>query len=157
MLWHLIFMISTIIGSSFGMFCLISSETFKSKGFLLLGVGIFIFSLIYILIYSLVTLIPNVAILSRRFHDRSMTMTLPIIFYVFTVIVTGFNYMPNIDNSAVSIFMGIICLIYWIGSILILVLTCLDSKTESNKYGPSPKYNRNETNFHGDNANPVDK
>ena len=62
------------------MFCLISSETFKSKGFLLLGVGIFIFSLIYILIYSLVTLIPNVAILSRRFHDRSMTMTLPIIF-----------------------------------------------------------------------------
>ena len=53
--------------------------------------------------------------------------------------------------------MGIICLIYWIGSILILVLTCLDSKTESNKYGPSPKYNCNETNFHGDNANPVDK
>lgn len=80
MLWHLIFMIPTIIGYSFGMFCLISSETFKSKGFLLLGVGIFIFSLIYILIYSLVTLIPNVAILSRRFHDRSMTMTLPIIF-----------------------------------------------------------------------------
>ena len=157
MLWHLIFMIPTIIGYSFGMFCLISSETFKSKGFLLLGVGIFIFSLIYILIYSLVTLIPNVAILSRRFHDRSMTMTLPIIFYVFTVIVTGFNYMPNIDNSAVSIFMRIICLIYLIGSILILVLTCLDSKTESNKYGPSPKYNSNETNFHGDNANPVDK
>ena len=141
MLWHLIFMIPTIIGYSFGMFCLISSETFKSKGFLLLGVGIFIFSLIYILIYSLVTLIPNVAI----------------IFYVFTVIVSGFNYLPNIDNSAVLIFMGIICLIYWIGSILILVLTCLDSKTESNKYGPSPKYNRNETNFHGDNANPVDK
>ena len=86
-----------------------------------------------------------------------MTMTLPIIFYVFTIIVSAFNYILNIDNSAVLIFMGIICLIYWIGSILILVLTCLDSKTESNKYGPSPKYNCNETNFHGDNANPVDK
>ena len=66
-----------------------------------------------------------------------MTMTLPIIFMFFTVIVSGFNYLPNIDNSAVLIFIGIICLIYWIGSILILVLTCLDSKTESNKYGPS--------------------
>ena len=132
-------MIPAIIGYAFGFICLISSETFKSEGFILLGVGILIFSLIYIFIYSLVTLIPNVAILSRRFHDRSMTMTLPIIFYVFTIIVSGFNYILNIDNSAVLIFMGIICLIYWIGSILILVLTCLDSKTESNKYGPSPK------------------
>ena len=157
MLWHLIFMIPTIIGYSFGIFCLILSEIFKSYGFVVLGVVILIFSVIYTLIYSLVTLIPNVAILSRRFHDRSMTMTLPIIFYVFTVILSAFNYIPDIDNSPVLIFMGIICLIYWIGSILILVLTCLDSKTESNKYGPSPKYNSNETNFHGDNANPVDK
>ena len=73
------FMIPTIIGYSFGMFCLISSETFKVR-ISLVGGRNFIFSLIYILIYSLVTLIPNVAILSRRFHDRSMTMTLPIIF-----------------------------------------------------------------------------
>ena len=80
MLWHLIFMIPAIIGYAFGFIFLISSETFKSEGFILLGVGILIFSLIYIFIYSLVTLIPNVAILSRRFHDRSMTMTLPIIF-----------------------------------------------------------------------------
>ena len=73
-------MIPAIIGYAFGFIFLISSEIFKSEGFILLGVGILIFSLIYIFIYSLVTLIPNVAILSRRFHDRSMTMTLPIIF-----------------------------------------------------------------------------
>ena len=65
-----------------------------------------------------------------------MTMTLPIIF-MFSLSLYLLLIILNIDNSAVLIFMGIICLIYWIGSILILVLTCLDSKTESNKYGPS--------------------
>lgn len=157
MLWYLIFMIFIIIGYFFGMFCLILSEIFKSKGFFLLGVGIFIFFLIYILIYSLVILIFNVVILLRRFYDCLMMMIFLIIFYVFIVIVLGFNYLLNIDNLVVLIFMGIICLIYWIGLILILVLICLDSKIEFNKYGLSLKYNCNEINFYGDNVNLVDK
>jgi len=65
-------------------------------------------------IYSLVVLIPGLAVLVRRLHD--------------------------VGKSG---WMALLCLIPLIGTIWILVLTVRDSIPGDNEYGPNPKGNSN--------------
>lgn len=62
-------------------------------------------------IYSLVVLIPGLAVLVRRLHDTGR-----------------------------SGWWILICLIPLIGSIILLVFLCQDSQKEANNWGESPKY-----------------
>lgn len=66
---------------------------------------------IYI-IWALIVLLPSLGLFFRRMHD--------------------------INKSGWNILWGIIPII---GSIILLVFCCLDSKPGENKYGVSPKYN----------------
>ena len=106
------------------------------------------------------TIIPNLAILARRFHDTSRSMLIPMIAFVIGVLLNVFNIVINasglIDNVGVLITYYIIALICLVFGVYNIVVSCLDSKKESNKYGPSPKYEVNEP-VNEPNYNPVDK
>ena len=69
--------------------------------------------LVYVLVglYCLVVLLPGLAVTVRRLHDTGRS---------------GWWYL--------------ICLVPYVGSLVLLVFTCLDSKPEENRWGPSPKY-----------------
>lgn len=45
----------------------------------------------------------------------------------------------------------------WVFSIYVLVMTCLNSKKETNKYGPSLKFTDFNHSLDGENHNPLDK
>lgn len=65
---------------------------------------------VLIVIYSLAVIVPLLAMEIRRLHD--------------------------IGKSGWYLLLG---LIPWVGSIIILVFTCMDSQPGPNKYGPNPK------------------
>ncbi|WP_251352986.1 DUF805 domain-containing protein, partial [Staphylococcus aureus] len=50
------------------------------------GVMIFILTVIYMFAYFLATIIPNLALSVRRFHDISRTMVLPIIMFAYGIV-----------------------------------------------------------------------
>ncbi|MCS4486078.1 DUF805 domain-containing protein [Staphylococcus americanisciuri] len=125
-------------------------------------VGPFIAIILWILIglYGLATVIPNLALLVRRFHDRNMTMFLPVFSFVLSFIYNivyfigiwqsgelmstdQFNETAPVFNDASSgwlIASGILGIVILIIQIIIFIITLLDSKEMANKYGPSPKY-----------------
>ncbi|MCO4340370.1 DUF805 domain-containing protein [Staphylococcus agnetis] len=105
------------------------------------------------LLYLTVTFIPNLALTTRRLHDNGFSMLAPIINIV-AWIVSFLSFMyaiftifdpyasdtgHSIENSA--FFWSFIMLIVALGlHIFVLVISIMDSKKGSNKYGPSPKY-----------------
>ncbi|MED4402480.1 DUF805 domain-containing protein [Metabacillus fastidiosus] len=70
----------------------------------------FFFSLLNFL-YALAILLPSLAVAVRRLHDTGRS---------------GWWFLIN--------------LIPIIGAIVFLIFTCLDSESNSNKYGPNPKH-----------------
>lgn len=144
-LWHIIvcipgilLLVGGIIGTIMG---LIDNNASTS------GVSIFclIVGWIYLALYGLATIIPNYALLIRRFHDTGRTMVVPIILFGFSIVI---NVVPSIisaqlsDNNSLigSIVVLIFYLAYLVLTVYQIVITCLDSQRNSNKYGLSPKY-----------------
>ena len=89
-------------------------------------------------------IIPNFAVMARRLHDigRSSLYMLLVLIPLFSGMI--FFYLQwKLQDSEFSLFLLIIMLIvkflYFIGRMIILVLTLLDSKPTTNKWGPCPK------------------
>ncbi|WP_420854002.1 DUF805 domain-containing protein [Staphylococcus ratti] len=129
-------------------------------GFILL-VASPIFGLLVMLVYvlfAIACLIPNLALSVRRFHDRGLSMLVPIISFIVGIIFGIVNIFTErttqfeAGNSTVTSFdgfipwqYGLILFVICLGfQIFQFVIYLLDSKQETNKYGPSPKY------IHGD-------
>ncbi|BAS45347.1 hypothetical protein SSCHL_0567 [Staphylococcus schleiferi] len=130
--------------------------------FFIPGVGpiLGVILIIVILLYALATIIPNLALQVRRFHDVGFSMWIPMISFIVSIIynvisglspdedisegningvdtkVTGnlnFDFIPDWLGYTVlslTIILNIVC----------LIIALLDSKEQVNKYGPSPKY-----------------
>lgn len=135
--------------------------------FLIPGVGAVIGAagfIVILAIYPLAIVIPNYALLTRRFHDRGLSMFIPIVSFVLSLVLSLSNVISesrtlyeNPDaNYKVSEQMGLLSFLpVWlqvlIGLLSILltlisfVVSLLNSKKETNKYGPSPKYVDNPT------------
>lgn len=69
---------------------------------------------IFTVLFYIYSIIPGIAIAVRRLHDRDLT---------------GWLYLLNITP--------------YIGGLILFILMCLDSRRETNKHGPSPKYGSN--------------
>ncbi|RIN32108.1 DUF805 domain-containing protein, partial [Staphylococcus succinus] len=77
-LWHLIFIVPGLILLLIGLMTMITGISTYNSTTAMVGLILLFISWIYIAIYSLATLIPNWAMLIRRFHDTGRTMTLPL-------------------------------------------------------------------------------
>ncbi|SUK08226.1 membrane protein [Staphylococcus agnetis] len=116
---------------------------------------------IIIILYSLATIIPNLSLTVRRFHDNGFSMVIPIInvvislLYYFSYMFTQRTDVYQVQNSTITshsgflpVFISLILVVIAMGlQIFILVISCLDSKEEANKYGPSPKYVQYESSY----------
>lgn len=69
---------------------------------------------IFTALFYLYSIMPSIAIAIRRLHDRDLS---------------GWLYLLNLTP--------------YIGGIILFVFMCLDSRRETNKHGPSPKYGGN--------------
>lgn len=111
------------------------------------------------LIYPLATLIPNFSLLTRRFHDRGFSMLVPLISFILSIlmsissVVTQTQTIMENPESNVTVYettglfgflptwlVVIVGLISLALTIFSFIITLLNSKKETNKYGPSPKY-----------------
>nr|WP_245649155.1 DUF805 domain-containing protein [Sphingomonas mali] len=114
-----------------------SSSSFSSGGV----TGFSTFSSIGILglLWSLATLVPNIAVAMRRLHDTDRTgwwLLLPVIPYVIgLVIMLGAAAGQNLGLIAVG---GIFSLIGLVGAIVLLVFYCLPGTPGPNRFGPDP-------------------
>ncbi|WP_114602780.1 DUF805 domain-containing protein [Staphylococcus sp. EZ-P03] len=142
-LWILILYIPAIVLGFFAFIFIITGAIGDSGGIALAG---FIFLIIALILYiglALALFIPSYALLTRRFHDTGRTMVIPIIFFVMSIIINFINYFDSSsaqpsDFTAGSIFYLIFTVIYLGISIYVLVIACLPSKEQDNKYGRSP-------------------
>ncbi|WP_105988923.1 DUF805 domain-containing protein [Staphylococcus agnetis] len=112
-----------------------------------------------IILYYIVTFLPNLALTARRFHDYGFSMLVPIINII--VCILGYLNLIIVVSSMVGLIasssstFGVIALnfliLFIIASfglqIFILVISVMDSKEEANKYGPSPKYVQYEASY----------
>lgn len=156
-LWHIIVCIPGIlllVGGVIGLIMgLIDNNTNASS----VSVLCLIIGWIYLAVYGLATLIPNYALLIRRFHDTGRTMVIPIILFVFSIVI---NVVPPIINGQLSdnnnLTGSIVALILYLVLIVLniyqIVVCCLDSQRQRNKYGVSPKYKDAEVNNHGESS-----
>lgn len=115
-----------------------SSSTYYSSGG---AAGFSTFSSIGILgaLWSLATLIPNIAVAMRRLHDTDRTgwwLLLPVIPYIIGLaIMLSAAATQNLGMIAIG---GIFTLIALIGAIVLLVFYCLPGTTGPNRFGPDP-------------------
>lgn len=114
-----------------------SSSSFSSGG----AAGFSMFSSIGILgsLWSLATLVPNIAVSVRRLHDINRTgwwLVLPVIPYVIgLVVMLGAAAGQSFGLIAIG---GIFTLIGLVGAIVLLVFYCLPGTPGSNRFGPDP-------------------
>lgn len=114
-----------------------SSSSFSSGG----SAGFSTFTSIGILglLWSLATLVPNIAVAMRRLHDTDRTgwwLLLPVIPYVIgLVIMLGAAASRNLGLIAIG---GIFSLIGLVGAIVLLVFYCLPGTPGPNRFGPDP-------------------
>ena len=114
-----------------------SSTSFSSGGVS----GFSMFSSIGILglLWSLATLVPNIAVAMRRLHDTDRTgwwLLLPVIPYVIgLVIMLAAAAGQNLGLIAIG---GIFSLIGLVGAIVLLVFYCLPGTPGPNRFGPDP-------------------
>lgn len=147
MLWHLIFILPAFFVFFMGAVFVGIGDEIDAKVLSMFGVMILILTVIYMLLYSLATFIPNLALSVRRFHDISRTMVLPIIMCAFSIVFSivvqfiesyydnDFMFMP----IGIVILLVLLYLIYFGLTVTMIVFLCFDSKP-ANKYGESPKY-----------------
>lgn len=144
-LWHLIFMVPAIALYFFALIFVAIGGGSNSDGALAFGLILMFLGLGYSVIYSLATLVPNWAIMIRRFHDTGRTMLIPLIYLGVFVVTYPITIAINIrdehyTNPVNVVLMTLICLIYLVFGIFMIVIACLDSERKTNKYGPSHKY-----------------
>lgn len=115
-----------------------SSSTYYASGG---AAGFSTFSSMGILgiIWSLATLVPNIAVAVRRLHDTNRTgwwLLLPVIPYVIGLfIMLGAAAGQNLGMVAIG---GIFTLIGLICAIVLLVFYCLPGTPGPNRFGPDP-------------------
>ena len=118
---------------------------FQSEGLSILSVVMLVITIIYMILYAIITFIPNLAMTVRRFHDTDRTMFIPILSVVLGVIsfivqlIWNIND-PNGENGWALLFILLFSLVQFAVSIYQIVITCLNSKFNKNKYGESPKF-----------------
>ncbi|EKU49026.1 DUF805 domain-containing protein [Staphylococcus massiliensis] len=112
-------------------------------------------------LFTLGSFIPNLALLVRRFHDVGFPTWVPIGLFIFNFlvgvgtnvvqVVIEKNYTPENFPIGLAIFMMVFGLLSFVLSIFSLVVTILDSKKGTNKYGPNPKaINHYDNRYDGD-------
>nr|WP_242439286.1 DUF805 domain-containing protein [Staphylococcus delphini] len=148
MLWHLIIMIPALFLGVVLMFIPILGWIVAVILFLAIG------------LYGLATIIPNLALTVRRFHDVGFSMLIPILSFIVGIIyniASAFTqketlYQDTSTGTVVSFISGFAFLPNWIAytlmaisiilSLVTFIVCLLDSKEQDNQYGPSPKYVR---------------
>lgn len=148
MLWHLIIMIPALFLGVVLMFIPI------------LGWIVAVILFIAIGLYSLATIIPNLALTVRRFHDVGFSMLIPILSFIVGIIyniASAFTQKETLfedeaTSTNVSVVNEFAFLPNWIAytlmaisiilSLVTFIVCLLDSKEQDNQYGPSPKYGR---------------
>lgn len=156
MLWHVIIMIPALFLGVVLMFIPI------------LGWIVAVILFIAIGLYSLATIIPNLALTVRRFHDVGFSMLIPILSFIVGIIyniASAFTqketlYQDTATGTDVSFISEFAFLPNWIAytlmaisiilSLVTFIVCLLDSKEQDNQYGPSPKYGRQ---YVGDDGN----
>ncbi|PCF37672.1 DUF805 domain-containing protein [Staphylococcus delphini] len=148
MLWHVIIMIPALFLAVVLMFIPI------------LGWIVAVILFIAIGLYSLATIIPNLALTVRRFHDVGFSMLIPILSFIVGIIyniASAFTQKETLfedeaTSTNVSVVSEFAFLPNWIAytlmaisiilSLVTFIVCLLDSKEQDNQYGPSPKYGR---------------
>ncbi|WP_420894385.1 DUF805 domain-containing protein [Staphylococcus delphini] len=148
MLWHVIIMIPALFLGVVLMFIPI------------LGWIVAVILFIAIGLYSLATIIPNLALTVRRFHDVGFSMLIPILSFIVGIIyniASAFTQKETLfedeaTSTNVSVVSEFAFLPNWIAytlmaisiilSLVTFIVCLLDSKEQDNQYGPSPKYGR---------------
>ncbi|WP_421668637.1 DUF805 domain-containing protein [Staphylococcus delphini] len=146
MLWHVIIMIPALFLGVVLMFIPI------------LGWIVAVILFIAIGLYSLATIIPNLALTVRRFHDVGFSMLIPILSFIVGIIyniASAFTQKETLfedeaTSTNVSVVSEFAFLPNWIAytlmaisiilSLVTFIVCLLDSKEQDNQYGPSPKY-----------------
>ncbi|PHK50307.1 DUF805 domain-containing protein [Staphylococcus edaphicus] len=144
-LWHLIFLLPSLILAVAGLITLGTGAASYSDAAMGTGIIVMFLGWIYSIIYGLATIVPNWAILIRRFHDTGRTMLIPLI--NLGVIVVSYPILiaisvrdPDYTNPINIVLVVIIYLAYLAINIYMIVICCLDSERKTNKYGSSHKY-----------------
>nr|WP_242449755.1 DUF805 domain-containing protein [Staphylococcus delphini] len=148
MLWHLIIMIPALFLGAVLMFIPILGWIVAVILFLAIG------------LYALATIIPNLALTVRRFHDVGFSMLIPILSFIVGIIyniASAFTqketlYQDTSTGTDISFISEFAFLPNWIAytlmaisiilSLVTFIVCLLDSKEQDNQYGPSPKYGR---------------
>ena len=131
-LWNLIFVIPGLIGLFIGfMFAMIGSAS-HDEAALTIGGSLLILGYLYCIIFALATLIPNLAILVRRFHDLSFSMWLPISGVIVFIVNVTANIISLMTNGQTMV-LFYSYYIYYLQSngyiqLFFLVMVCLNGK-----------------------------
>lgn len=148
MLWHVIIMIPALFLGVVLMFIPV------------LGWIVAVILFIAIGLYSLATIIPNLALTVRRFHDVGFSMLIPILSFIVGIIyniASAFTQKETLfedeaTSTNVSVVNEFAFLPNWVAftlmaisiilSLVTFIVCLLDSKEQDNQYAPSPKYGR---------------
>jgi len=93
-------------------------------------------------IYLLVTLLPILAVATRRLHDIGKSgwwTVLPILLLTILPFVMEITVQSEISAGIVGAGLTIFIILCFVYGILMLVWTCTDSQDAENKYGKNPK------------------
>lgn len=100
-------------------------------------------------VFSIVNLVPSFTVTVRRFHDLDMTMKIPVILFVFSILADINDLIPSINinltfNNVINIILAVIFIVivaaFFILGIFTLIVCCTRGNEQSNKYGINPKY-----------------
>lgn len=149
-LWNFIFSLPAIVLIAIGYMFLIagfiSDPEDPEVAPVAIGLIILFVAGIYGLIYFFATVVANLSLMVRRFHDTGRGTALPIILYIIAWVMSFFIQIYSSYFVQEEVGLGTLIVIF-IGSIIILaiaiytiVIACLDSKRGRNPYGESKKY-----------------
>lgn len=157
-IWHLIFMIPSIVIGAISIIVFFTGLATENEVIAMIGLVLFFLMLGFGLLYSIATLIPNIALQVRRFHDTNRSMFIPILATVLGITyylnISVINFMdPNLEHVLSWVIMILWYLTIVVIAIYQLIICCFDSDPQKNKYGAAPKnsningasiYNKNE-------------
>jgi|SRR5699024_627184 len=97
-------------------------------------------------IFTVATYIASFSVIVRRFHDVGITVLVPIVFYVFGIILTiANNYMLEINTGSFLYTLFIIIgVVYIVICVVTLAICCTNGVKNENKYGKNPKQRNSE-------------
>lgn len=143
-LWHLIFMVPTIVIGVISIFVIIMGIVTEVEAITAMGIVLLLLMIGYVLLYGIATFIPNLALQVRRFHDTDRSMVIPIVasalgvtFYIFVNVIKLMD--PNLEHVLSWVLLSLLYITIQIIAIYQLVICCFDSVSKNNKYGVYPK------------------